>query len=132
MRFETPQDVEDAYYDALESADPMAMEQVWEDSEEVACLLPMTPLVMGSEVRRLWQAIFAQVGAFDIQVRHLAWIEAGETAIHLVEERLQDAAPGRSPPPIYGTNIYRHGADGWRLLLHQSSPTPPPPSLTGV
>ncbi|QVL46686.1 MAG: nuclear transport factor 2 family protein [Thiocapsa sp.] len=132
MPFDTPQDAEDAFYDALEAGDPAAMTQVWEDSESIACLLPMTPLVMGPEVLQLWRSIFEQAGAFDIQVRHLAWIEAGETAVHLIEERMQGGAPGQPGPAIYGTNVFRKGADGWRLLIHQNSPTPQAPSAPGA
>jgi ketosteroid isomerase-like protein len=134
MPFETPQDAEDAFYDALEAGDAAAMAQVWDDSEGIACLLPMTPLVMGKEVLQLWRSVFEQAGAFDIQVRHIAWIEAGDTAIHLIEERAQaqTPTPGQPGPAIYGTNIFRLGADGWRLLVHQNSPTPPPPGGPSV
>ncbi len=131
MPFDTAQDAEDAFYDALEAGDADAMARVWEDSEAIACLLPMTPLVIGREVLQLWRSIFEQSGAFDIQVRHLAWIDAGDTAIHLIEERThqgqQGAGSGPAAPAIYGTNVFRKGADGWRLLMHQNSPTPPPP-----
>ncbi len=126
MSFATPQDAEDAYYDALDSGDAEAMTRVWEASEQIACLLPMTPPAVGGTVHRLWQTILVPGTHFDLEVRHLAWIEYGDLAIHLVEER----PPGRGgqvPPPIYGTNVFRRGPDGWRLVLHQNSPMPPPP-----
>ncbi len=127
MPYETPQDAEDAYYDALEAGDAHAMSQVWESSDEIFCLLPMAPLAIGRQVDRLWRAIFEQGGRFDLQVRHLSWIEHGDMAIHLIEERSQLEAGGQTPPPIYATNVFRRSADGWRLLAHQNSPTPPPP-----
>ena len=71
MPFDTPQDAEDAFYDALESGDADAMAQVWESSTDIACLLPMTPLIRGPEVLEMWRSMFAQGAAFDIQVRHL-------------------------------------------------------------
>lgn len=131
MSFVTAQDAEDAFYDAIEAGDARAMAGVWEDAPDIACLLPMAPLVMGPEVMTLWRTLFDQVGAFDIQVRHLAWIECAETAIHLVEERTQSQPGAQPPPPIYGTNIYRRGPDGWHLILHQNAPTPPPPGTPG-
>jgi hypothetical protein len=130
MPFDTPQDAEDAFYDALESADHRAMAEVWDDSEAIACLLPMTPLIMGREVLQLWQSLLEQAGAVDIQVRHLAWIDAGDTAIHLVEEHMQAPSASQPTPPIYGMNVFRRRAEGWRLLVHQNSPSPPP--LVGV
>jgi ketosteroid isomerase-like protein len=131
MPFDTPQDAEDAFYDALETGNHQAMAQVWEDSDAIACLLPMTPLIMGREVLQLWQSLLEQAGAFDIQVRHLGWIDTGDIAIHLIEEHMQGPSTDQPTAPIYGTNIFRRGSDGWRLLIHQNSPTPPPPGAPG-
>ena len=136
MPFDSPQDAEDAFYDALESGDADAMGQVWESSAEIACLLPMTPLIRGSEVLDMWRSMFAQGAAFDIQVRHLGWVEGGDLALHLIEERIavpSDPASGRlgqPVPPVYGSNLFRRGADGWRLVVHQNSPVPPPPGAS--
>ncbi len=130
MYYETPQDVEDAYYDALEAGDAHAMAEVWEASDRIACLLPMTPLALGEEVHRLWRAIFEQGARFDIQARHHAWIEVGECAIHLLEEGSSGQGGGPAPPAIHATNVFRRGPDGWRLLLHQNSPAPPSPPGT--
>jgi ketosteroid isomerase-like protein len=133
MPFDTPQDAEDAFYDALEGGDAEAMARVWESSAEIACLLPMTPLIQGPEVLEMWRSMFAQGAAFDIQVRHLSWVEGGDLALHLIEERIAappdpaSGRPGQPVPPVYGSNLFRRGADGWRLVVHQNSPAPPPP-----
>lgn len=126
MSFETPQDAEDAFYDALEAGDPGAMAEVWEKSAEVACLLPMTPFAHGAEVSELWRAMLSTGSGFDIQVRHLRWIEEGAIAIHLVEEQIGGTGNGQKPPALYCTNVYRQGPSGWRMILHQNAPTPPP------
>jgi ketosteroid isomerase-like protein len=128
MPHETPQDAEDAFYDALESGDALAMARVWEDSPEVACLLPLSPLLQGPEVMEMWNALFGQGLAFDIEVRHLAWLLGADTALHLVEERMGAPDPEAGPAAVlYASNLFRRGPDGWRLVLHQNSPTPPPP-----
>jgi ketosteroid isomerase-like protein len=136
MPFDTPQDAEDAFYDALESGDANAMAHVWESSTDIACLLPMTPLIRGPEVLEMWRSMFAQGAAFDIQVRHLSWVEGGELALHLIEERIAvppdptGGRPGQPVPPVYGSNLFRRGADGWRLVVHQNSPVPMPPGAS--
>lgn len=131
MSFETPQDAEDAFYDALEGGDAEAMARVWEPSADIACLLPMTPLIQGPEVLEMWRSMFAQGAAFDIQVRHLRWIEGGDLAVHLIEERIADsphaAVAGQPVPAVYASNLFRRGAQGWHLVVHQNSPVPPPP-----
>jgi len=133
MPFDTPQDAEDAYYDAIESGDAEAMSRVWEASADVACLLPMTPLLQGPEVLAMWHSMFEQGAAFDIQVGHLSWVTGDDLALHLIEERVApaaDAAGGQPPQqirPVYASNLFRRGPDGWHLVVHQNSPVPPPP-----
>ena len=127
--FTTPQDAEDAYYDAIEEKDLEALMGVWEESAEAICLLPMMAPQQGKEaIRRLWEPLMQGEIGLDIQTRHLAWIETPDLAIHLIEELVK--APGQTETqPVYATNIYRRGDRGWRLLMHQNSPTPPPPGL---
>lgn len=133
MPFQSPQDAEDAFYDALESGDAQAMEQVWEASADIACLLPMTPLLRGTEVLEMWRAMFAQGASVDIQVGHLGWVQGGDLALHLIEERItaptDPGRPAQPIPPVYASNLFRRGQDGWRLVVHQNSPVPPPPGV---
>ncbi len=127
-RFATPQDAEDAFYDAIDDQDLAALMAVWEDSEEIACLLPMTPLVRGPGVREVWAQILDGHHPVEVQVQHLHWIETPELAVHYITERVTPAGQqSHSSPPMYATNLYRRGSDGWRLILHQNSPAPPPP-----
>lgn len=124
--FATAQDAEDAFYDAIEERDAERLHDVWEDSPDIACLLPMQPLLHGEQVHSAWAPLFDGDMQLDIQVRHVRWLDTGNLAIHYVEELVN--TPGRPPqPPLLATKIYRRGATGWRLILHQNSPAPPPP-----
>jgi ketosteroid isomerase-like protein len=131
--YATPQDAEDAFYDALDESDLGKMMAVWDDSDEVACLLPMQALVRGHEaLERLWKSLLEGDFQLDLSVTHIQWTEAGDMAIHLVEERVATPPEARQPsPPLYAINVYRRNADGWRLLVHQNSPSPPPPGMRG-
>ena len=127
--FSTPQDAEDAYYDAIDERNLEAMMTVWESSEEVLCLLPMMPAQKGrASIRQTWEPLLNERVALDIQVKHLSWIESAGLAIHLIEERVKTAGEAE-PQPVYATNIYRKSENGWYLLMHQNSPTPPPATL---
>ncbi len=128
--FASPQDVEDAFYDAIEAQDLQTLGRLWEASEQIACLLPMKPLFIGRQaVLAAWERLFDDDHHLDIEVRHLAWVEAPSLAIHYVEERATVSGQPQGGPPLYATNIYRQGADGWHLILHQNAPMPPPPGL---
>ena len=127
--FPTAQDAEDAYYDAIDEQDLEAMMAVWEESDETLCLLPMMPAQRGTaSIRTVWEPLLGGEIQLDMEIKHLAWIEMGDLAIHLVEEHVQ-APEQQGKQTIYATNTYRKSTDGWRILMHQNSPTPPPPGL---
>lgn len=126
LELNTAQDAEDAFYDAIDDRDAGRLRAVWEDSNDIACLLPMQPMLHGAEVHEAFRPLMEGEIRLDIQVRHIRWLEAGDMAIHLVQEQVN--IPGRPPQPaVYALNIFRKGDGGWRLLIHQNSPTPPPP-----
>jgi ketosteroid isomerase-like protein len=125
-QYPTAQDAEDAFYDAIDDRSADRLRGVWEDSADIACLLPMQPLLQGEKVHSAFAPLFEGDMRLDIQVRHIRWLELGDLAIHYVEELVR--VPGRPPqPPFFATNVYRKGASGWRMVLHQNSPAPPPP-----
>ncbi len=129
--YKTAADAEDAYYDAIDESDLEKMMSVWENSPQVACLLPMQPMHHGVEaIRRMWKPMLDPQLKVDITVNHLQWIEEGNIAIHILEEMVTLVANGERQPPIYATNVYRKAADGWHLLMHLNAPSPPPPGST--
>ncbi|WP_295883417.1 nuclear transport factor 2 family protein [uncultured Thiohalocapsa sp.] len=124
--FDTPQAAEDAYYDALEGRDADLMARVWDDSPDIACVLPMQPIVHGVQVRNMMRELLRSDVPIDIRVTHLRWVELGDVAIHYVTEHNNagDAPPGA--PGIFATNVFRRrGEAGWTMILHQNSPPPP-------
>lgn len=127
--YSSPQDTEDAFYDALEDGDIGRLLSVWADSDDISCLLPMSPLVRGrSDVEGMFARLFARGHGIALSIEHLGWIQTDDIAIHQVVETVQDPAPGNQPPvSVYGTNIYRKDASGWRLIVHQNAPTPAQP-----
>ena len=127
MSFDTPQAAEDAFYDALEEGDLDRLMAVWDDTDDLGCLLPMQPLKQGrSAVRETFRQAFQALGGINIQASHLQWLSWGDAAAHLLEEEV--AGPdGRLAPPVYAMNLFRRTPTGWRLVLHQNAPSPPPP-----
>ena len=125
--FQTAQEAEDAFYDALDERNTDLMMRVWDDSPDIACLLPMQPLVVGGEVRNMLRDLLRSDVPIDIHVGHVKWVEIGDIAIHYVEERTSQPSPRGPAPPLYATNVYRRrGESGWTMILHQNAPPPPP------
>lgn len=126
--YATPQDAEDAFYDAFEDADLERMRSVWADDDSVTCIHPMSPAIMGQKaVMESWQYILGSDAKMGVTIRHGQWIEHGDLAIHILEQQVTQGAAGQPPmPPMVATNIYRRTDQGWRLLVHHASPPPPP------
>jgi ketosteroid isomerase-like protein len=125
--YATPQDAEDAFYDALDAGARDQLLSVWAETDDICCLLPMHPLVQGRQgVTEVFTHLFSQGQGVSLSITHLGWIETDELAIHFVEETVQAPPTETPPPPFYGTNIYRKDHGGWRLIVHQNAPAPPP------
>jgi ketosteroid isomerase-like protein len=125
--FPTPQDAEDAFYDAFEAHDLSAMMGAWADTDDLVCIQPMGPLVQGREaVAGVWKQVFAHAETPHILVHHRQWAESPDLAVHVVEEKLTFPGVAADLPAMIATNVYRRDAGGWRMVLHQASPPPPP------
>ena len=127
--YDSPQEAEDAFYDALDEGNLKRILSVWAESDDICCLLPMHPMIQGREgVTDVFTHLFSQGHGVSLSIAHLGWIETDDIAIHQVEESIEDPPADRhTPPPFYGTNIYRKDNNGWRLIVHLNAPTPPPP-----
>jgi len=127
--YTTPQEAEDAFYDALDEGNLDLLLSVWAESDDICCLLPMHPLVQSRRgVTDVFTHLFSQGHGVSLAIAHLGWIETDDIVIHQVEETILEQPSDRPPaPPFYGTNIYRKDITGWRLIAHLNAPTPPPP-----
>lgn len=122
-RFETPDDVEAAFYAAFSSAEIEAMRQVWADSAQAVCVHPMSaPLYGFAAILESWSNILGNGGgriAHQTLYRRLE----GNLAIHGIEERL--SLPQGVEARMHATHVYVHDAGtGWKLLIHHASPAP--------
>ena len=92
----------------------------------------MQPLMRGrAQLDQVWRPLLEGQFSPDIEVHHIQWLELGDLAIHYLQEKVK--APGQVRPaaPVYATNVYRKGPGGWHMILHQNSPSPPPPEAMG-
>lgn len=125
--FATPLEAESAFYDALERADLDAMMAVWAGDDEVVCIHPGGPRLTGlPAVREAWTQVFKGVKHLTVRRVALVQSQALMMAVHSVVQYISSPEENRALPPIVATNIYRRAADGWRMLMHHSSPMPTP------
>jgi len=125
-RFDTPQDAEDAFYDAFEGANAQAMRDAWDAGQDIVCIHPGSPVLRGWEaIAQSWGHIFSAPRRMNITVHHRRWIEGADLAIHILEEEITpEGGRTSASPAIPVTNAYRRGKDGWHMILHHASPPP--------
>lgn len=127
--FETSEDAESAFYSAFEMGDISLMEALLAD-HSVSCIHPNAmPIVGRKAVIDSWSKILDTVTepAFYPEVlnRTVEGDEVGNTAIHLVAERIApDHKIDSETSLVIVTNIYIRQSNGWRMQMHHASLPP--------
>ena len=132
----SPEDTEAQFYEALQAGDLERLMAVWGDEDEVCCVHPGGPRVVGAAaIRASFEQIFAR-GAIPVHPECQRRLVNGDTAIHQVLERVEiterlTAAgalifrtdeDGTQSAWVVATNVYLKTALGWRLVAHHASP----------
>ncbi|TFY96234.1 YybH family protein [Ramlibacter rhizophilus] len=116
-------DVEAAFYDALQHGDIDQLMACWADEDEIVCVHPGGPRVVGPvAIRATFEAMFANgsISAHPQQVRKL---ESVGSCVHHLVERVEVQTPaGPRQAWVIATNVYLKTAQGWRLVAHHASP----------
>jgi len=119
-------DAEQAFYEALEHADLEAMMETWSEDDEIVCIHPGGPRLVGhAAVRAAWRAMFAN-GPVRARPAHLHTLLGPMLAVHCVVEQIMSARAPGAPVVVnvFATNVFLKGPLGWRLILHHASLAP--------
>lgn len=119
----SPDDIEAKFYDALRSGDVEKLMACWADEDEIVCVHPGGPRVVGgAAIRASFEAMFAN-GAIRATPLKIRKIDALASAVHNVIERLEVMLPtGPGEAYVIATNVYHKTAQGWRMVAHHASP----------
>jgi ketosteroid isomerase-like protein len=111
----------DAFYLAFQTSDADAMERVWARRDNVICLHPGWPPLIGRQmVIQSWRGILGNTDQPPVSV-HAAHVELhGDTAIVICYETVAGHT-------LIATNVFVREDGQWRMVHHQSGETPPPP-----
>lgn len=124
--FASPQDVETAFYEALERCDIDAMMAVWAEDEEVVCVHPGGPRLVGyTTIREAWQHVFANGRKLSVRLSQQTAVTTPFAMVSTLLEHIASVDDENLSAPVAATNIYVRGALGWRMVAHHASPVPP-------
>ena len=123
--FPTPEDAETAFYDAFERGDLAAMMAVWAEEDDIVCVHPQGPRLVGFEaVRESWMQLFTSGMTVRVQTVEARQFRSQTVAVHSVLEVFATPRGEASSAPITATNVYVLTESGWRMAMHHASPMP--------
>jgi uncharacterized protein (TIGR02246 family) len=116
-------ELEAAFYEAMQMASIERMMALWADDEDIACVPPGgLRLVGGVAIRAGFEAVFSN-GPIQIELVNVRRLTAPGFAVHHVLEKISlQTSDAIQTAYVLATNVYVQGADGWRMVLHHASP----------
>lgn len=122
--YNTAQQAEAAFYDALGRSDLDGLMALWAEDDEIVCIHPGAPRLVGHDaIRQSWAAIFER-GNVHIRPIQLHASHSLTTAVHNIVEEVQHTQQNqheRQDIHILATNVFIKSAQGWRIVTHHVS-----------
>ena len=119
----SPDDAEAQFYEALQTGDIEKLMALWADDDDIACVHPGGPRLVGAgPIRASFEAMFAN-GSIDTRPGQVRCTEGNGFSVHHVVEHVRIASEkGPQVAFVLATNVFVKTPQGWRLLLHHASP----------
>lgn len=123
--FASPDDAEQAFYEAFNRSDLEAMMNVWSEEEETICVHPGGSRFTGlAAIRESWKQLFETGMKFQIRTSNIVRSHSALIAVHSLLQHVSVQGDDMIAPPLITTNIYSRGPLGWQILVHHTSPSP--------
>jgi ketosteroid isomerase-like protein len=116
-------EVEAAFYDALQNGDIDRLMACWADEDDIVCIHPGGPRLIGAvAIRATFESMFTK-GSIRAWPQRARKMQAAASAVHNVLERIEVLTPeGPGQAWAIATNVYHKTAQGWRMVAHHASP----------
>lgn len=129
----SPDDTEAQFYEALQRGDIERLMAVWADDDEIVCVHPGGPRLIGhAAIRASFEAIFANAPV-PVRPEGVRRLHTLGSAVHHLAERVDvQTDEGVQAAWALATNVYVKSAQGWRMVAHHASPGTlgePPPTV---
>ncbi|MEV6727830.1 MULTISPECIES: nuclear transport factor 2 family protein [unclassified Streptomyces] len=127
---EAVEEVNTAFYEAMERGDFDALSALWLE-DEISCVHPGWPVLSGrGEVLRSYALIMSHTDYIQFFLTDTKVAVIGDTALVTCTENILSGGPavdGGELGPLVGqlvvaTNVFRRTSEGWRLWSHHGSP----------
>ena len=129
----TPDEVAQAFYEALHNADIQQLMACWAEEDEIVCVHPGGPRLIGAgAIRQAFEAMFSN-GSVQAHPQRIHKIESLASAVHHLVEKVEVLTPlGAQTAWVLATNVYHKTPQGWRMVAHHASPGTPESGADGA
>ncbi|AYQ27445.1 MULTISPECIES: nuclear transport factor 2 family protein [unclassified Polaromonas] len=119
-------DIEAAFYEALQNGDIEKLMACWGDDDDIVCVHPGGARLVGpAAIRATFDAMFSN-GTIRTQPIKVRKVETMSASVHSVLERIEVLTEeGPRHAYVIATNVYHKTAQGWRMVAHHASPGTP-------
>jgi ketosteroid isomerase-like protein len=116
-------EIENAFYDALQNGDIEKLMRCWADEDDVVCVHPGGARLVGAgAIRAAFDEMFTN-GRIRVSAHNVRKVEAMASAVHSVVERIEVMTEsGPANAWVLATNVYHRTGQGWRMVAHHASP----------
>jgi ketosteroid isomerase-like protein len=125
MLFASPEECEQAFYEALQTADTDAVSDAWLDDDDVCCVHPGGARLVGYSAVR--SSLVALLSSGPVQIRTVSrkCFESATVAVsNVIEEVVVVQGGSRQLVHVIATNAFAKTPSGWKMVLHHAAPAP--------
>jgi ketosteroid isomerase-like protein len=123
--FTSPQDAALAFYQAFEAKDVDTMMATWAEDEDIVCVHPGGPRLVGYEAVRIgWEQLFAGETKLSFRLDEIVVIETVGLAMQSAVEHVTVGNDPKARGAAIATNVYLRTPLGWRIVVHHASAAP--------
>jgi ketosteroid isomerase-like protein len=121
----SPQDAAIAFYQAFEAKDLEMMMATWAEDEDIVCVHPGGPRLVGYEaVRAGWEQLFSGNTRLSFRLDQIVVIETVGLALQSAVEHVTVGEDRDPRGAAIATNVFLRTPSGWRMVVHHASPAP--------
>lgn len=116
----SPDELETAFYDALQKGDLERVMACWADDDDIVCVHPGGARLLGvMQIRAAYAAILER-GGLQVRPAQVVRVQALASSMHSVLEQVRIALPdGAREALLWATNVYHKTPAGWRAACQR-------------
>ncbi len=125
LMLSSPEECEQAFYEALDAGDSEAVNELWLEDDDVVCIHPGGARLMGyAAIKSSWTSILSG-GPVHARCTLAKSLETPTVALrNVVEEVVVGHGTQQQIVSVLATNVYVKTPAGWKMVLHHASAAP--------